>query len=65
MMTQDEYKLTKAEKLLEEIAGLLNDNMGWIMHAGQGFAHQDKDLFGLSSEIKIVYNKIQKYLKEE
>ena len=54
------YKLANAEKLLKEIAEFLDDNMELVIHRGE----RDFGLDTLSNKMKIIYNKIQKYLRE-
>ena len=59
--TMKTYRLANAEKLLKEIVEFFDDNMGLVTHRGE----RDQGLFVLSNEMKIVRDKIQKYLLDE
>lgn len=52
------YRLANAEKLLKEIRTFIDDNMGWITEGEK----QDPNLFIFSNEMRVVRDKIQKYL---
>lgn len=53
------YRLANAEKLLKEIRTFIDDQMGWITEGEK----QDPNLFIFSNEMRVVRDKIQKYLR--